>query len=112
MAQKFTTAIPTMFTSTSTASTPGTTTRPPTEAPVRVPTEMFTLKEAVLPTSSVQETGDLDTISAPARPSSERAEARALRGRIVSSGRKPASRLGDRDRTDRRKLFGQKVVYF
>ena len=100
MAQKFTTAIPTLFTST--ASAPITTTTATTTAPVRIPTEVFTLKEAVLSTEG-------QTISPSSPTFSDRAEARASRGRFVSSVRKVSGRAGP---GERRKLFGQKVVFF
>ena len=130
LAQKVTTALPTLFTSTTTTPATSTTTTasPSTPAPVSLSSEIFTVEEAIFPTESSSEgvrllvtpaeitnndnehdetlDDNIDTISAPAATPAP--AVKSIRGRLVHGPRK----LGAKILGERRKLFGQRTLYY
>merc|ERR1712032_1659047 len=117
MAQKPTTALPSLITGTDFSTTTSTTAK----EPASYSTEVFTISEALTsqkPTLSLNVSpidDNIDTISAPGpqqqqQPAERSDSRRTLRGKLVTSSR--VSGISSKVLGERRKLFGQRTLYY
>ena len=137
-AQKPTTALPSLITSTDFSTTTSTTTKPTSSSafttssttsttakePASYPTEVFTISEALTsqkPTEALNVSpinDNIDTISAPGpqqqqqqqQPAERSDSRRTLRGKLVTNSR--TSGMSSKVVGERRKLFGQRTLYY